>query len=392
MPKNPRFDYRKTLKGWLVNIPGSVSDTGRKRRRYFKTRDEAKDECQRLREVFQARRDKSIDIRPHLAEDATTAAGILDRFNVTLTQAAKFYEEHHDTRAKAPTLAEAWQTAIDRRPNHRARTLADYRAWMKALPDSLMAMNVHDITAKNIEKALDQTTAGKTRWRTGLRYVSAVLGDCVKRGELAENAAKGVHVVRKRDDHAEVSTYTPKQLTDLFAACKLYEKGTDRRCAECAPAFAFMAFAGIRPDEVAKLRWEDVSTELENIRIGPTIAKKARRRNVRIRPTLAAWIATVPKDKRTGKIVPPRWRYKSARVRKEAGIDGNEMQDALRHSFGTYLLAVENDLDSLKSDMGHEHVRVFFEHYHKAVTKREALPYWQVLPKGSEVETIKAAS
>ena len=42
MPRPPSFDYRKTSKGWLVHIPGSVSDTGRLRRRYFKTRDEAK--------------------------------------------------------------------------------------------------------------------------------------------------------------------------------------------------------------------------------------------------------------------------------------------------------------------------------------------------------------
>lgn len=376
-----------------MNVPASLSDTGRRRRRYFPTRDKAKAECQRLRELWQGREKSVVDIRHSLAEDAETASAILDRFGVTLTQAAKFYEEHHDTRAKAPTLAEAWERAIDRRPNHRARTLADYRAWKKALPDRFMAMNVHDITAKDIEKALDQTTKGKTRWRTGLRYISAVMGDCIKSGELTENPTKAVHVVRQRDDHAEVSIYSPQELKALFAACKLYPKGSiDRRCAECAVPFAFMAFAGVRPDEVTKLRWEDVSTELENIRIGPTVAKKARRRNVRITPSLAAWIDTIPEDQRHGKIIPPRWRYKSARVRREAGIDGHEKQDALRHSFGTYMLATENDLDALKADMGHEHVRVFFDHYHKAVTKKEALAYWKVLPKGGEVETIKAAS
>lgn len=393
MPRIPRFDYKKSHQGWVVNVPASLSDTGRRRRRYFSTRDKAKAECRRLRELWTARETSVADIRHSLAEDATAAAEILSPFGVTLTQAARFYAEHHDARSKAPTLAEAWQRAIDQRPNHRARTLGDYRAWKKALPESFLAMNVHDITAKDIKKALDQTTKGKTRWRAGLRYVSAVLGDCIKAGEITENAAKAVHVVRKRDDHAEVSIYTPDELKALFGACKLYEKGTtDRKCAECAVPFAFMAFAGIRPDEVAKLRWEDVSLDLENIRIGPTIAKKARRRNVRIHPTLAAWIKTVPEDQRDGKIVPPRWRYKSARVRKEAGIDGHEKQDALRHSFGTYMLAAENDLDALKADMGHEHVRVFFEHYHKAVPKKEALQYWQVLPKGAaKPKTIKVA-
>ena len=55
------------------------------------------------------------------------------------------------------------------------------------------------------------------------------------------------------------------------------------------------------------------------------------------------------------------------------------------------MLAVETDLDALKGDMGHEHVRVFFEHYHKAMTKREALPYSQVLPARTQLSNISAA-
>jgi integrase len=381
MPKSPTFSYRKTSKGWLVNVPASVSDTGSKRRRYFKTRDEAKEACQRLRDAFHARREKSQDIRPFLAQDAIVAAEILGRFGVTLTQSAKFYEKHHDVRAKAPVLNVAWERAIERRSNHRARTLADFRSWKKALPDWFMSMNVHDITASAIKQALDETTKGQTRWKVGLRYLRTVMNDCVKSEEIGANPTKTIHIERSKDDAGEVSIYSPQELKELFAACKTYPEGSaDRLCAPCAVPFAFMAFAGIRPDEVTKLRWDDVSVELENIRIGPTIAKKARRRNVRIQKTLAEWIATVPTEKREGKIVPPRWRYKAARVRKEAGIDGHEKQDALRHSFGTYLLAVENNLDALKADMGHEHVRVFFDHYHKAITKREALPYWEVLP------------
>ncbi len=391
MAKNPRFDYRKTPKGWLVNVPGSVSDTGRFRRRYFTTRDEAKAECQRLREIHDGTRTKASDISAALAEDATRAAEILSPFNVTLAQAASFYASHHDARRRAPTLIEAWGNAIAIRPNHRARTLADFRAWKRALPDWFMAMNTFDIDPSAIRKALDETTNGRTRWKSGLRYVSSVLGDCVKAGSLTDNPAKRVHVERRPDQAEDVSIYTPGEIKQLMKACRNYEDGLDKACAACAVPFAVMAFAGIRPDEVTKLRWEDVSLEMANIRIGPTIAKKARRRNVRIQPTLAAWLETVPADARQGKLVPSRWRFKASRVRREAGIDGHEKQDALRHSFGTYLLAVENDLDALKSDMGHEHVRVFFEHYHKAVTKREALPYWQALPTGAKLSTIEAA-
>ena len=393
MSRKAELNYRKTPKGWLVNIPGSLSDTGRFRRRYFRTRDEAKDETQRLREIQTGQRALAADITISSAEDAIKARDLLDGHDVTLSQVASFYVSHHDKRAKAPTLRDAWTNAIAHRVNHRPRTLSDFRAWFKALPSWFMDMNCHDIDGDHIKKALDECTNGATRWANGKRYISAVFGDLVKLELIDSNPVKLMLIKRAEETDDEVSIYSPDELKALFAACLDYPEGEkDRLCAGCVTPFAFMAFAGIRPDELTKLTWEDVSLELRNIRIGAKIAKKAYRRNVRISDTLAAWVATVPEEKRKGKLTPGRWTQKAAKVRKKAEIDGREKQDALRHSFGTYTLAVENDLDMLKSDMGHATIAVFFEHYHKAVTKAEALPYWQVLPAGVELTTISAVA
>lgn len=324
MARKASFKVRSTDKGWLLHVPAAISDTGKLRRRYFPTREAAKLEAQRLREVSEGKRERGAAIRHALAEDAVSAEEILKPFGVTLAQCARFYANQHDARAKAPTLSDAWAAAIARRPNHRPRTLLDLRNWKTALPDWLMAMNVRDIEPKDICKALDETTKGKTMRKNGRDYIRTVLGDCVKDRTLDDNPAARVHIERKPDTAEDVSTYTPDELRRLMAACRDYGKGLDKACAACAPAFALMAFAGIRPDEVGKLNWADVSLELHNIRIGPSVAKKNRRRNVRIQPTLAAWLETVPPEKRQGKVAPPRWIYKATRVRKEAGIDGHE--------------------------------------------------------------------
>ncbi len=380
-----------------MNTPATLSASGKRERCYFATRDLAKDHAATLREKFLEHGGNSSAITPSLSSDATKAATLLEGHHITLTQAARFYVTHHDKRAKAPTLAEAWADGLAHRKNHRARTLSDFKAWQKALPDSFLAMNCHDISAKDIRKALDKVTSGATRWKNGLRNISAILGDVVKSGAIESNPATAVHVARavEKDDD-DVSIYTPAELKALFAACIDYPKAKgeqDRLCAACALPFAVMAFAGIRPDEAGKLKWEHVSLELKNIQVGAGIAKKLARRNVRIHPTLAAWLATVPEAQRKGKIAPPHWTQKAAKVRAKAGIDGREKQDALRHSFGTYTLATENDLDALKSDMGHAHMAVFFAHYHKAMTKAEALPYWQVLPPGAAaIPTIEAVA
>ncbi len=385
MARIAELNYRKTPKGWLVNVPGSLSDTGRFRRRYFQTRDKAKAECQRLNEIQRGQRGLAADISTATAEDAIKARELLARFNVTLAQAAAFYVQHHDARSKAPTMRDAWKRAVDHRKNHRPATLESYRKMEKKLPSWFMDMNCHDIAPDHIRKALDEYTPGATAWKNGRAYISSVMGDLVKLELIAENPTKKMMVARAEETDDEVVIYTPDELKSLFAACVDYPMGeADRRCSQCVAPFAFMAFAGIRPVEITKLKWENVSVELHNIRIGSTVAKKQYRRNVRINATLAAWIATVPEDKRKGQIIPTRWRQKAAKVRGSAGIDGREMQDALRHSFGTYTLAVENDLDMLKSDMGHGTTAVYFDHYHKAVTKAEALPYWQVLPDGVE--------
>jgi integrase len=392
MARTAELNYRKTPKGWLVNIPGSLSDTGRFRRRYFSTRDKAKAETQRLNEIQKGQRGLVADISTATAEDAINARELLTGHNVTLAQAAAFYVAHHDKRAKAPTMRDAWKSAIAHRKNHRAATLESYRKLEKKLPAWFMDMNCHDITPDHIRKALDEYTPGATAWKNGRAYISSVMGDLVKLELIAENPTRKMMVARAEETDDEVVIYTPAELKSLFAACIDYPMGgADRLCSECVAPFAFMAFAGIRPVEITKLKWENVSLELRNIRIGSTVAKKLYRRNVRINDTMAAWITAIPEDKRKGKIIPARWRYKAAKVRTTAGIDGREKQDALRHSFGTYTLAVENDLDMLKADMGHGTTAVYFDHYHKAVTKAEALPYWKVLPEGVEAPaTIQA--
>ncbi len=383
MARIAELNYRKTPKGWLVNVPGSLSDTGRFRRRYFTTRDKAKAETQRLNEIQKGQRGLAADISSATAEDAIKARELLAGHNVTLAQAAAFYAQHHDKRAKAPTLRDAWKSAIDHRKNHRPATLESYRKLEKKLPAWFMDMNCHDITPDHIRKALDEYTPGATAWKNGRAYISTVMGDLVKLELIAENPTRKMMVARAEETDDEVVIYTPAELKSLFAACIDYPMGdVDRLCSECVAPFAFMAFAGIRPVEITKLKWENVSLELRNIRIGSTVAKKQYRRNVRINDTMAAWIAAIPEDQRKGKIIPARWRYKAAKVRITAGIDGREKQDALRHSFGTYTLAVENNLDMLKADMGHGTTAVYFDHYHKAVTKAEALPYWKVMPQG----------
>ena len=138
-----------------------------------------------------------------------------------------------------------------------------------------------------------------------------------------------------------------------------------------------MLFAGLRPEEVARLEWCDIDFESRNIRVPASKSKTNTLRNVHIEDNLMAWLD--PYSDLIGKVRALNWKRKATLVRKKVGI-GSE-KDILRHSYGSYWLAANGDNATLQSYMGHAHVTTYFDHYHHAVRKKDALGFWAIMPK-----------
>ncbi len=379
MARIPKFTPVNGSKGWRVNVPESLSDSGKRCQRFFPTRQEATDFAKTLKAGFKEFGTQARTLSPGAAEDALGAMEILKDLGVTLSQCAQFYVKQHDLRKNSPTLAKAWEKGLELRKSLSPRHYQNLKGLQKRLPQNFKDQLVVEIDHSHISQVLTEITNGPSAWESGLRLISLILGDCVKDGTLKENPCKRVQIPKVRMND-EVKIYTVEELKALFAACRDYGDGLDRKCSECAVPFAFLAFAGIRPEELPRLYWKEVNLTNGYIRIGGGISKKGTTRNVRINETLRAWIESIPEDQREGKVVPGRWIQKATRVRKEAGLNGHALQDALRHSFASYGLAVEKDVNALKGDMGHKSWDVFFNHYHNAVTKEDAEPYWKILP------------
>lgn len=379
MARTPRFTANNTDRGWLVNVPQTVSETGKRIQRYFPTREKATEFAKGLRENYKDFGNQARNLSPGDVEDATKALELLKDHGVNLVSCARFYVVHHDRRAKAPTMGTAMANGIKLRKELSSRYRQSLKNLEKRLPVKFSAKNVVDLTPADVSEALTEMTNGTTAWKNALRMFSAILGDLVMEGILHENPCTRVPVPKIKSCD-EVRIYTVGELTALFGACKDYENGADPKCSACAVPFAFLAFAGIRPAELSRLNWADVNLELSSIRLSGKVTKTGKTRNVRINSTLRAWIDSIPEQERKGRVIPGRWTQKATRVRREAGLDGLELQDALRHSYGSYMLGTENDLNALKSDMGHQHCDVFFNHYHNAITREKAAPFWLILP------------
>ena len=56
-------------------------------------------------------------------------------------------------------------------------------------------------------------------------------------------------------------------------------------------------------------------------------------------------------------------------------------KDVMRHSFGSYLLALNQDAPKTAMQMGHSGVDVLFNHYRNLVKKADATDYWRITPE-----------
>lgn len=113
-----------------------------------------------------------------------------------------------------------------------------------------------------------------------LRTIRPAFSYAVQQEMIAASPFRTVvkpRVVRRRG----VDVYTPEEARRLMEAAPR----------DCRGAFALMLFAGIRPAEVARLRWGDVRGEF--VHITPDAAKTQQVRNVEIEGNLAVWLEGV---------------------------------------------------------------------------------------------------
>src|SRR5205807_7143635 len=113
------------------------------------------------------------------------------------------------------------------------------------------------------------------------------------------------------------------------------------------------------------------------IEVTASKAKSARRRFVKIRPNLTAWLRPVAHTK--GAVTSTDYRALLDDARTAAGIT-KWPQNALRHGFASYALAHDKDAAKIALELGHTNSNLVFRHYRELVNPRSAAEYWQITP------------
>ena len=406
----PKVRYRNDRCVWMVDLGTKFTP----RRLYFATEAEALSEAAAKKTVYldrlagqkQAAKDKvafnwhnlTNDQQNNLAVAFASVNGDTGRIIRALT----FYSKHTSTADASRKLDDVSTEylAAKTASGKRERTIADARVKLTPFLKTFGRQSVSSVTTADVEGWLnDQVYTPSTRnaYRVA---ISGLFTHALKRRYTDYNPVAAIESVKV--DQGLPAIHTPAQVKALLKAFSNYipsenvvvardknrkvTKSEDRPITDPAKIFQARAmivpylaigyFAGLRPEnELANLDWKDVDISAKTIRVSPATAKKRRQRYVDMSDNLIQWLT--PYVQKEGKIGFSRKYFRAAR--EESKIEWSK--DVMRHSFGSYLLALNEDAPKTAMQMGHSGVDVLFNHYRNLVKKSDATAYWNIAPE-----------
>ena len=405
MPRRPQFKILKTKNGWQVNVPAGLTESGKRERHFHGTRDKAKEHAAALKEKYNQHGEAASIVRPSLAEAAIAAERILAPWDVSLVEAARIVAElKRRERASKPLneAVDAWLLACE---GLRDRTLGGYRQTAARLKLEFAGRLLTSMTADDLQNTIAPPGSTGAAVLGRIRNARAFWRWAAKKGWCDADVFKAVESPKSGRNQKEITILTPADAKRLLQIA-------EQHYPEAVACYALQLFAGIRVEEIGRLESRHVNEA--GIEMSADITKKGRRRHINPSPTLMAWLKAYPfepcpnwkeVDKACRRLAG--WNLKSRLLEKKQkqeeaqGMNPKELspplfgqwpQNALRHSHASYAIAVGVPLESLLFEFGHTgNPSVLREHYVGRASRKEAITFFKIGPKGGEVPSIAAA-
>lgn len=418
---------------WLVVLPARLSPTGKRKYRRFATRAAAASYVATIRGHVKQHGEKPVAMLPaRLAADAAAACQLLEGTGMTLCDAVRqlLATVHAQGVACAPFIpsggagagvgvgdAAAAAAALtlpgilakveDAKSQHQSTvTLRARRVSIGTLLNrnpGLADMPITAITQDIMQRALDTAWPHAPQtWNCARRHVHALFAYAIRRRWVRmENPVTPIDLQPVRE--AEITALPPSDLKKLFDAARpatpieraAAKHITDRNTitaligdfTDLRAYIAVCAFAGMRPTECSRLRWQDIDFEDAIISVRAANSKTGGQRHIEMHPTLRAWLlACRPANAAPTDLVTPSESLATRlrALRHRAGLGDSWQNDCLRHSYATYYLKARcGEIHRLQLNMGHRSAQLLYSRYvNMAGTTRDmAEKWWQILPE-----------
>jgi integrase len=381
---------RFKIAGYYVN--------GRRVRRFFSKESHAKAflEAERIRR--QNLGNRATRINGALAEDALRAHdelagmpyGVLDAARLVATSfrtlaplgssidaAVDSHAERLRLRQQSVTVTALVTEFIENRriKGKSAMYLRDLQVRLRRFSNEMGNSVVAELSTGDVEGWIQSLNVGPQTQNNFRAVLSTAWNFAVRRGYAATNILQDVERLDVVRDHVPV--FSVEQLTALL----------NNAPPEYLPVIAIGAFAGLRPEEINKLNWQDIDFEEPTIRVNATAAKTRRKRFAEISENLAAWLR--PYIGNFGPVAPRNLQKLRHATMRKAGID-HWPQDVLRHSFASAHYAFHRNPAHTAMLLGHRDQNMLLTHYRDLMKRSEAARYWKIVPLQSDAGKVVA--
>jgi integrase len=346
-------------------------------RKFFETKAEADEYAkeQKLKARNLGRVANRIETK--LAVEAIELQKKLYPYGRTLTEAVDHYLNYLKRPAESGPLKEWVEEFLEVKKNEgiSTRHLQDLRYRLRNFKKDFGDQLVCEVDSAAIEDwlhKLDLKAQSKKNYRTVL---FGFFGYCERRKACEFNPVTKTPRIKVRPA-ARVPIFSPAE----FKTMLLLAEGDIR-------AYLLLGgFAGIREAEIRRLKWEQVLIDRGLIDLTATQTKTATRRLINIEPVLKGWLHEY--KLKSGPIAGPDFKRRLATFKDRLKEPDKEQGDthkpvawkhnALRHSFGSYHLALYSDAAKTALEMGHTSTDLLFKHYREVVTKDVAEKWFNI--------------
>ena len=353
---------------WKVDVPASVSQSGKRQRFYFQTKALADgfSEIERIR-LRNFGLEGGTALTPSESEQSTNALLLLEPYGVTLNEVVTDWIN----RKKCAEASISYEAGMDEFFKWRQRS-PSYERSIEQTKNRLTALHgklLNQISSGDLARAMDGMKPSVRNFT--IRILGGLFNFGIKRGYCIDNPGRKVDLAQR--ETKEIEIYSVQEVAKILHAA-------EKHSPSLVPFLAASFFTGLRRSEVLRVEWSAFDFAEHFLKLPAVITKTKRGRHIEMPPNCRAWL--VPYKKRAGKIFPFSGnilRNRLEELREAHGV--KTIKHGARHSFASYWLAQNGDINQLCRFLGHDDPETTFRHYAKAATKRDAEKFWAIMPK-----------
>ncbi len=316
-----------------------------------------------------------LEIKEALGEDYCS----ITRCREVLSLGVKAMRSKNQTVSFGMAAGECLRSKSHRRP----RTLTDIKTIIQRLEKTnpgLKDTPLRELSAADCRLILVNTFSTCRQFHKARLILSGIFSFALKRGWCDENPVLRIDTPVLKEQ--EIPALSLIEIGKLLKVCMNEYNG------QCCAAASLMIFAGIRPQEVERLHWNDIALNDGYVVLNSKHTKTGGARHVTIQPVLAKWLRYCSKTIKPSpatSICPKGWIIKWRLIRRKAGWSQRKKPwcaDCLRHTFASYHAKHFQNYSLLQIEMGHRSSSLLRTRYlnMKGISAANAESFWNLTP------------